>query len=215
MPPILPVLAGLGKITDRLIELAKYREEKSRRIFDKLIEPIFNDLLLVHKDYLEMFEEVRTMLPDSKDGRKKTHRKLSQAYDYLEKQRRAFEPVREKLRATVRALPAKPEKDNKKEAFIRSIADYLSWTGRFSGVGTLSSFLAQEIRTAAICYTYPPSQLQSDEVRDKVLKAARIHAALTAEELAAYVSKILDDLRRRFAVAAEAYAAILVKIRNE
>jgi hypothetical protein len=99
MPPILPMLAGLGKITDRLIELVKYREEKSRRIFDKLIEPIFNDLLLIHKDYLEMFERVRTILPNKKDGRKKTQKSLMRTYGYLEEKRRAFEPLREKFRA--------------------------------------------------------------------------------------------------------------------
>lgn len=142
MTPILPVLAGLGKITDRLIELVKYREEKSRRIFEKLIEPIFNDLLLVHKDYLEMFEAIRVILPDCQDSHKKTHKKLRAAYHQLEKQRRAFEPVREKIRATVRALPHEPEKDNKKEAFIRSVADYLSWTGRSPSLGSASNVLA-------------------------------------------------------------------------
>jgi hypothetical protein len=216
MPPILPVLAGLGKITDRLMELVKYREEKSRRIFDKLIEPIFNDLLLIHKDYLEMFEEVRKMLPDDKGGRKKTEKKLTRAYEYLESQRRAFEPTREKLRATVRELPKKVEKDNKKEAFVRSIADYLLWTRISPGMGSVSTVLAREIRAAAIRYSYPPSKAQSDEIRDKILKAARIpDRALNAEELAAYVSSILDRLRQRFACAAEAYAAILVKVRNE
>jgi hypothetical protein len=216
MPPLLPILAGLGKITDRLIELVKYREEKSRRIFDKLIEPIFNDLLLIHKDYLEMFEQVLRMLPDKDDGRKKVEKSLKRAQAYLEEKRRTFEPIRVKLRAMVRELPKRPEKDNKKEAFVRSVADYLLWTRGTIALGSVSSVLAQEIRAAAIRYSHPPSKARSDEVRAEILKAARdVNRALTAEELEAYVSTILNELRRKFGCAAEAYAAILVKVRNE
>jgi len=216
MSPILPMFDGLLKITDRLIELVKYREEKSRRIFDKLIEPIFNDLLLIHKDYLEMFEEVRRMLPGEKDGRKKTQKKLTRTCEYLQQKRLAFEPVRQKLQATFKQLPPEAEKDNKKEAFIRAVANYLSWTRGFPAPTSVSSALAHEIRIAAIRYSYPPSSLQSDEVKDKIQKAALIpDRALTVQELEAYVSTVLNDLRRKFGSAAEAYAAILVKVRNE
>lgn len=211
MLPILPMVEGLSKITEKLLVLVKYREEKSRRIFDKFIEPIFTDLLVIHKDYLEMFEGVQAMLPNENDSRKEIHKKLDEAVVYLQQKRTAFEPVRVKLRAIIEMLPENAEKDNKKDAFVRSVANYLRWSNRFQVAGSRASNIATEIRAAALRYSQPRSKLK--QVVSAIMAP---HAgALTAHDLAAYLSVTLDDLRTRFARASEAYAAILVEVRNE
>jgi hypothetical protein len=211
------MIDGLVKITDRLIELVKYREEKCRRVFEKLIEPIFTDLLLIHKNYLEMFETVRSLLPHKKDSKQKRNKKLRRAFDFLSQKRVEFEPTRDKIRAIIRALPGVGQKQNKKEVFVLSVAQYLSWTFKDTA-RSISSHLVEEIHAAVVRSSYPPVErrtgAQAKEQFLILLGKARTPDP-TVEDLEIYVSVILDELRRKFALASEAYADIFAEVRDE
>jgi hypothetical protein len=212
------MIDGLVKITDRLIELVKYREEKSRRIFDKLIEPVFADLLLIHKNYLEIFETVRTLLPNEGDSKKKHNKKLKQAYDYLSQKRVEYEPTRIKLRVIAAKLPSLDKKQNKKDIFIRSVARYLAWTKRDIGTGSQSTVLSMEIRAAVLSISYSAVERQAEakkKEQSNILAQYRTAFNPTAEDLNKYVLVVLEDMRRKFALVAEAYADIFAKVRDE
>jgi hypothetical protein len=57
------MISDIRALLDRLIQLKNYRNRRYRTLFVDLLEPAFNDLLLVHKDYIQMFEETRRLLP--------------------------------------------------------------------------------------------------------------------------------------------------------
>ena len=213
------MIDGLVKIVDRLIELVKYREEKSRRIFEKLIEPVFNDLVVIHKDYLAMFVEVSSLIPSDGDGTKKQKKKLSEALRYLSKKRIEFETTRIKLRAISQSF--KNTKTNEKDEFVRAVVSYLWWTGR-DGLRSISSQLVEEIHAAVLRASFPPPGLRTHAQRDKLaaesLGGLRFEQSLpdpTSEDLNKYVGVILFELRQKFARVAEAYAEIFAKVRNE
>lgn len=99
------MLNGLLSILDRLIKIKEYRDQRLRRIHDELLEPAFNDLLLIHRDYIQMFESVREMLPKGRNVDKSDFDlKVKCAAEYLRQKRIEFEPVRIKLRLMMSRL---------------------------------------------------------------------------------------------------------------
>ena len=57
------MINALLSIIDRLIQLRKYRMERIEKAFKELFEPLFNDLLIIHGDYIKMFRETNDLLP--------------------------------------------------------------------------------------------------------------------------------------------------------
>lgn len=56
------MLDSIVKLTEKITELVQYRSEKRARAFDKLVEPMYESLKLVHKDYLSIFETTKKEL---------------------------------------------------------------------------------------------------------------------------------------------------------
>jgi hypothetical protein len=56
------VLDSVVKLSEKLVELLKYRSERKGRQFSLLIQPLFESLKVVHQDYLRVFENSRTEL---------------------------------------------------------------------------------------------------------------------------------------------------------
>jgi hypothetical protein len=79
----------LLKILDRLIQLVKLRKERKEKIFKELVLPIFDDLLLVQRDYIKMFEKASDDILNGIE--------LTKIIRNLEYDRLKFEPVRTKL----------------------------------------------------------------------------------------------------------------------
>jgi hypothetical protein len=114
-------------IIDRLIKLKEHREKRQSKRFEKIIEPAFNDLLLIHADYIRMFEKVYELLPDPETKAKssKSKRKLKKAGDYLAEKRRELEPLRFKVRALFVLMASPDQKDSENRNFVVAVAWYL------------------------------------------------------------------------------------------
>ncbi|NJM74905.1 MAG: hypothetical protein HC852_02940 [Acaryochloridaceae cyanobacterium RU_4_10] len=114
----------LMSIIDRLIQLKKYRSERLKLIFSTILEPIFNDLSVIHIDYIEMFTNVEKATPFLWESRLADYEdKIKSSIKYLEDKRIEFEPVRSKIRIMadeLKDLEINPEADN----FIKSIIRY-------------------------------------------------------------------------------------------
>ena len=98
------MLSAFLSIIDRLIKLKEYRDQRVQKVFDKVLEPIFNDLLLVHRDYIQMFVKVQGLLPARNYAPQKFNSSLREAADYLRQRRIEFEPARVQLRAMIREI---------------------------------------------------------------------------------------------------------------
>jgi hypothetical protein len=57
------LFAVLDSAIDRLIQLVQYPKHRYRAAFDDLLKPAFDELMQVHSDYIQMFEETRRLLP--------------------------------------------------------------------------------------------------------------------------------------------------------
>jgi hypothetical protein len=54
----------VSKLLDRLIQLATFRRELNRRVFESHVEPIFEGLRPIVDDYRQMFQQVDRLLTD-------------------------------------------------------------------------------------------------------------------------------------------------------
>lgn len=99
------MIDALLAIIDRLIQLRQWRRKRLQVTYQQLLEPLFNDLLLVHGDYIKMFCDTLDSMP--RELAKKSEKcfdarrrdALEQAIDNLAKRRKELEPVRVKIQA--------------------------------------------------------------------------------------------------------------------
>ena len=130
------IVSDLLSIVDRLIQLTEYRHRRFRLLFESLLEPAFADLLLVHKDYIQMFEETRRLLPSRPPEGPLTRQiaDLKKPAEYLRQKRTEFEPVRVKLRALAKSMK-EAELDPDVRCFIDAVVGYFHrWLPRMGSV---------------------------------------------------------------------------------
>jgi hypothetical protein len=142
-------------VIDRLITLAKGRIEGRKEMFGQVIEPVFADLVLIHRDYIKMFDEVGTILAAAKANRNSigfeyeedstpqlddeqeqrahvgsliTERMcIQKACEYLERNRCELEAIRERAKAMLFALRIKKiDLPPEETAFVQSVLVYFS-----------------------------------------------------------------------------------------
>jgi hypothetical protein len=118
------MLTALLAIIDRLIELVKVRQTQRSNFFQKIVEPSFMDLLMVHQDYVSMFTEVRDLL--ASQGEAEEDIQVAKALQILQKRRITLEAVRVKLGALEQATETERDQmDKDTYAFLHALADYL------------------------------------------------------------------------------------------
>ena len=190
----------LLKLIDRLIDLKKYQTERLHKTFQEVLDPLFNDLLAVHGNYIRIFEEVQEQLtaipdPGSEEGKKK----LLEIAETLRRRRLEFEPVREKLTAMTRELG-----------------------GSVYGKGPkLESPEAEEFVAGVIQY-FPRANMVANTSRASALvMAIRGGAAITAAQVDRYgrslpelVAFHIKDCRDRWSAVCDSYAKLKTAVRR-
>lgn len=116
----------LLRILDNIKQLIELKDKRQDTIFEKLIEPIFNDLQIVHQDYLETLGQLHDLLPCKTDKADLYRRKIKKAEEFLTARSIKLEPVRERLRA-YGDLQKATGKVTDLDRFLNGVLDYLSW----------------------------------------------------------------------------------------
>jgi hypothetical protein len=137
------VLKSLIDVTDRVRTWVDHRNLKANQRFAQLLEPTFNDLTIIHTDYLIMFNKVLSMLPAAEEETRLTPKEVKRAIEattWLAENRLKFVTLREKMRAvaTEAAQVSLPKDEND---FVAAMADYFSELSLFSGNSTPSNAL--------------------------------------------------------------------------
>ena len=101
------MLEALLAIIDRLIKLVEGRLKSRRETFAQVMEPTFNELLLIHGNYISMFEHLQIFRGDVPADSAEVQRRLRHAKAELREKRLEFEPVRQKVKAFANALATK------------------------------------------------------------------------------------------------------------
>lgn len=88
------LLPGLIKIGDWLIQLFDIGLKRRKEILDDILEPVFKELIIVHKNYVSIFRAAIDALPDLESARRIISEKReefeSERYAVREKSRRYF-----------------------------------------------------------------------------------------------------------------------------
>jgi hypothetical protein len=92
-----PIIGSVVKVIDKFTDLLKYRQQKRREFFQNVLEPLFNDLMVMHTDYIKMFEDCQEQLLDSNVP-------LHEIATSLRERRIVYETLRIKSRAIIDAL---------------------------------------------------------------------------------------------------------------
>lgn len=145
------MIEALLSIIDRLIELKRGRTIGRTQMFDRLLEPTFNDLLIVHGDYIKMFEQLR-VLADTRPSASTLEKRVNNAKAQLREKRIEFEPVRQKIR-TISGQLAKKKLQSEERQFVDAVVRYLP-SGEpslpRSSARTLLLYLDQDLTPAEI-----------------------------------------------------------------
>ena len=150
-------------IIDRLISLAKYREERLKNKYRELVKPIFDDLMLVHLDYLKLFEHVVARIRACTD-----QTQLEDTIEFLRQGRLEFEPVRTKLKALSDHIHSHSSGSPYDfDMFIYSIKRYFR-RGSFPATSSRASWIVARLDASAERW-----KIISDEISFEELQALR------------------------------------------
>jgi len=192
------MINALLSFIDRLIRLTEYRNARLDKRFDDLFELTFDDLLVIHTDYIEMFETTKTLLPKPSEeiGSKRYMRRITRATEYLRKKRRVFEPVRVKIRALAMEARDKPSAVEEKQ-FFNAILNYFPPASLSFGGPSTGTTLLQ-------CLAYFS---HGDTVRD----AIRFFEDGNGGDIRDLVDQLLKESREKWSSICEAYAPLKVE----
>ncbi|RKI50936.1 hypothetical protein D7X55_35115 [Corallococcus sp. AB049A] len=152
----------LLKLIDRLIQLKQYKTQRLERVFRSIIEPTYKELAEIHRDYLQMFEELGRQLPSPLEMNDEAgKRQLLRTAEQLRQRRILFEPVREKVSALKRELfgtVANPRTlgfSAEIDDAVRAMLDYLPDGVPSDGEGSRATALYMAIRESAVAISLP------------------------------------------------------------
>lgn len=195
------MINALLNILDRLIQLLTLRDRRGARLFTELWEPTFNELLQVHRDYIELFEETGLRLSELDDRMIiNTHiqdgsEELEFIIDMLRKRKREFEPVRRKLIALIETLD-KVEFDELSAAFVQALAWYFP-----VGMPRSRSTAASEMQTRMEALAAAINDQSVDKMLDQ----------MTVRDMVNYVRQVINAHRTAWSRVCEAYAPLRLR----
>lgn len=114
----------LLKVLDKVKELLELRDKRQEKVFEKLIEPVYNEMQLVHQDYVEMLHQLAGLLSTGTES-EDVAAKCKKALEFLEPRSLKLEALRAKLRAHSSLVfdDVKLQKDV--SSFLEALIDYL------------------------------------------------------------------------------------------
>jgi len=121
------MINAILQVIDRLIKLKENRDQRFSNLFEDFIKPTFDQMLMIHNDYIAMFSVAGDLISEGYKGILGGNKqnpeavraylsKIDEAEDYLKKQRQVLEPVRVAIRASAtvfREWESGPEEINK------------------------------------------------------------------------------------------------------
>jgi hypothetical protein len=187
--PRVAVIDTFVKVVEKLIELATYREQRDQRIFKDLVTKLFDDMQIVHTDYLQMLEECARELMREKP--------LTHLAETLSRHRLQHEALRRRLQETARVLEGSKQLPRYRE-FFQWFSFYFS-VREMSGAHTtsLSSIILGRVEDAI-----QHGRSMSDQ-------EVGIEPAELNWELFALVHDYLENTRRYWQRLCESYAKLL------
>lgn len=118
------MISQIISVIDRLIQLKEYKDKRNQYIFETLLEPLFNDLLVVHADYISMLEALqKRFLSVSKKDVEDYTKVISELSGWLKHRAIEYEPHRQKLKSLIGKLDSVGE-NPLVDQFIYSVIDY-------------------------------------------------------------------------------------------
>jgi len=126
------MMSSLISVLDRLIQLKEYRTRRLRHIYSELLKPVFDELAVVHGDYVKMFTEVHQKAPFPWERNIPGYQdKLKEVVLFLQQRRVELEPARIRIRVMVKELSSL-DINSEVHSFVNSVIDYLFTTITFS-----------------------------------------------------------------------------------
>ncbi|MDH3747338.1 MAG: hypothetical protein OER97_03960 [Gammaproteobacteria bacterium] len=222
-------------IIDRLIQLKGFRDARAAKRFQEIYQPSFEELLLVHRDYVGMFTPL-SKLDQMHDSSRRMSWEETQvvgkavvtALEYVRERRVEFEPVRGKLRALVELLN-ELDLATAEAKFIRAVLDYLSPVTRLEKDESLQidlGHLGKSVSTRVVLELELLAELFSLEhaapsalIHPLISEYERGHlsisedrlAELITQEVAGFIGGVewhVKHLRIHWSVVCETYAAL-------
>jgi hypothetical protein len=207
------MLDSVVLLTEKFAELLKYRSERRAKRFEKLVQPTYEALKVVHKDYVQMFEETAS---DIESGEA-----LSTVARSLKKRRIEEEAERHAVLAQAQEFADEPSLADL-WPFFEAVSRYFHVTP-FSGNNTPSSLLVGFLQEAALQESgagaaeatrkappaTPASSVLSEIERSGTDKASqKLESAKTRERLKTGTELSVKMLRANWEEVSTAYAKL-------
>jgi len=141
------VLKSLIDVIDRFIQLIGVRDSKAQQRFGEIIEPIFDDLSLIHSDYHVMFCKVNSMLPPADEIAHLRQEDISRAIEaatWLSENRLKLLNVRAKTRILA-SEAAKSSFSKQEREFLTELVGYFEDVSLLRGDLTPSFLLEKRL----------------------------------------------------------------------
>ncbi|MCH9671088.1 MAG: hypothetical protein K0U93_06525 [Gammaproteobacteria bacterium] len=140
------MISSFLDIVDRLAKLIQIQADRRDERFDSVLEPTFDELSILHGDYVSMFETAKKAIAADRPLWDRNGRKtVAKAKAQLVEHRIAYEPLRVKVASLMTALDENKTLSQTENAYVNAVLAYFVAgcpTGPFSTAasGLLDNF---------------------------------------------------------------------------